>query len=296
MFLLNRNTVLLPFEEVVQAMRSTLVSVNPSIIKEGQLNAKRSEPFLAKQRARPYHVLTNLARSMKLHEKTKKELQQLREEVLRDRQKRKEEEVEIDMEKLAGDLVQGLHSDMILLEDGKLVSLSSQEAKDLDEIIPKSPSTDLDVPIQPADRPLRMASHRIIQRTLSHDPFVSQTRDIPTKPALNPLSNWNTIDTLTYTPQKVEKTPPLEDGFDYLFGPIAESPRKSAAAKDIGKSDISLEWPPRKSDGNITEKEDERDYADDSSNEYKVEDADSVENIDHERYQEQSRVNRNDKP
>ena len=289
MFLLNRNTVLLPFEELVQAMRSTLVSVNPSIIKEGQLNAKRSEPFLAKQHARPYHVLTNLARSMKLHEKTEKELQQLRKEVLRDRQKRNEEEVEIDIEKLAGDLVRGLHSDMILLEDGKLVSLSSQEAKDLDEIIPKSLSADLDAPIQPADRPLRMGNHRIAQWTQSHDPFVSQTRDIPTKPALNPLSNWDTIDTLIYTPPKVEKPPPLEDGFDYLFGHVAESPRKSTVAKDIGKSDISLEWPPRKSDGNITEKENKGDYTDDSSNEYKVKDADSVENIDRERYQDKSR-------
>ena len=196
MFLLNRNTVLLPFEQLVQAMRSTLVNVNPSIIKEGRLNAKQSESFLAKRHTRPYHVLTNLARSMKLHEKTKEELQKLRMEVLRDRQKRKEKEVEIDIEKLAGDLVRGLHSDMILLEDGKVVSLSSQEAKDLD-IKPKSRSTDLDAP---TDRPFRMRNHRNVQRTLSHDPFVSQTRDMPMKPALNPLSNWNTIDTLKYTP------------------------------------------------------------------------------------------------
>ena len=268
MFLLNRNTVLLPFEQLVQAMRSTLVNVNPSIVKEGRLNAKRSEPFLAKRHARPYHVLINLARSMRLHEKTEEELQKLREEVLRDRRKRHQEEVEIDMEKLAGNLVRGLHSDMMLLEDGKLVSLNSQEAKDLDEIIPKSPSTDLDAPIQPADRSLRMGNHRNVQRAQSRHAFVSQTRDIPAKPALNPLSNWNTIDTLTYTPPNVEKPPPVEGGFDYLFGAVAESPRKSTVTKDVEKSDISLEWPPRKSDGNITEMEDEGDYIDDSNREH----------------------------
>jgi hypothetical protein len=260
MFLLNRNTVLLPFEQLVQAMRSTLVNVNPSIIKEGRLNAKQSESFLAKRHARPYHALTNLARSMKLHEMTQEELKKLRMEVLRDRQKRKEKEVEIDLERLAGDLVRGRHSDMILLEDGKVVSLSSQEAKDLD-IKQKSRSMDLDAL---TDRPLRIRNNRNVQRTLSHDPFVSQTRDIPTKtkPALNPLSDWNTIDTLKYTPSSVEKPRPVEGGFDYLFGSVVESPSKSTVAKEVEKSDISLEWPPRKSDRNVIEKEDAGDYID----------------------------------
>src|SRR5947207_5517456 len=150
MFLLNKNTVLIPFEELVQAMRTTLVNVNPSIIRDGRLNAKQSKPFLAKRHARPFHVLASLARSMKLHEMTEEELEKVKEEVLRNRQKRKEKKVEIDMEKVAGDLVRGRCSDMILLEDGKLVSLDSQEAKDLDEVVPKSPETDLDTS---TDRP-----------------------------------------------------------------------------------------------------------------------------------------------
>ena len=292
MFLLNRNTVLLPFEQLVQAMRTTLVNVNAPIVREGRLNAKQSEPFLAKRHARPYHVLTNLARSMKLHEMTDEELQKLRGEVLRDRRERNETEVEIDMEKLAGNLVRGLHSDMILLEDGKLVSLSSQEAKDLYGIIPKSPSPDLDTLILTTDRPLRKGNHRNVQVAQDHDLFVSQTRDILTKPALNPLSNWNTIDTLTYTPPNVQKPPPVEDGFDYLFGPVGESPSKSTVAKGVAKSYISLEWPPRKSDTDSIENEDE---GDDNGNENRVENADSVENIDPEGIRSKAGINKDDK-
>src|SRR5436190_2036293 len=108
MFLLSSGTVLLPFKELVDSMRLTLENIYPSIVREGRENARQSRQFLAKRHAKPNHVLQNLARSM-LADSTPEQLLKIQDEIdkIKAWDKKKNEEYEIDIQKLAEQLVSG---------------------------------------------------------------------------------------------------------------------------------------------------------------------------------------------
>jgi hypothetical protein len=248
MFLLNSGTVLLPFKELVDSMRHTLENIYPSVVREGQENARRTKPFLAKRHAKPNHVLHSLARSM-LDCSTPEQLLKLQDEIdmIKAWDKKKNQDYEIDIQKLAEKLVSGRVTYETLAADGTVVLEASTNTDETEN------------DMESYNAPRGSTFGRRTERQISNRPplldavgYTSNTRPRPPDLELNPLSNWNTLDT-SYQPQPDSNSftssdnPPSEEAFDYLF----EAPRTEGIneEQDHGtkRGTVSLDWPSRSS-------------------------------------------------
>jgi hypothetical protein len=262
LFILNRDTLLVPFVELLNAMRTTLLRVPKSIVNAGRENARRSEPFLVKRDRKPKHVLHHLAQSMGDLSMPFIDLESLRRETRREVKKRWNQYVK--------STVQGRQSIAWLLPDGTLKRCTPEESKqhqpdfvsDKQRMNFPSPPAEQASPIlnpqyqqlydyRPSDEESDIASSAV---RIASDFFDSSSElslhpsASPTYPSDSHLSDEREVSASITAPAKVD----LDEGFEYLFGgktivPSVQHPKieNVQETEEPGSRKVILEWPPR---------------------------------------------------
>lgn len=107
---MNRASIEIPFEELVQGMKGMLKGVYPRIKRAGDENAEQSRRFLAEQVPEPEHVLKSLSKSADLSPEVVQTLEEVTARLV---------------SKIESSSVSGRFVDMELMPDGNLSPISA---------------------------------------------------------------------------------------------------------------------------------------------------------------------------
>lgn len=242
MFFLNSGTVLLPFKELVDAMKFALRNVHHSITRVGLENAKTSRKFLAKHHAKPHHVLYNLSQSLLPFPRTSEAVAKLREE-FQWKQDLAEKQNDSTVMEWAGKLVQGRTMYMTMMPDGAMVPSESEEGKEYTRQSSSSTTNRFSKDTRNEPRRMNTRSHRS-----TDEGYISQTRPSIPNPIFQPLSSWD-IDVIHQrTPNDViTESAEVDDGFDYLLEPQKSRNTNESLDTDLRKKNLTLDWQGRNS-------------------------------------------------
>lgn len=224
-FVLNPDTVKIPFTDLVQAMKTTLLNVDRGLVRNGLKNAQASIPFLPKRRAKPPHVLESLAQEVSSSTLTSPTIEE-------SQSQQPNTNMNANLSGVFKTSVRGHFSEMILLDDGTLIPKDEPPTQSRDE--------QHDMPISlnfPSLWPA--AEEQFANLGLPVEPTIAdQTSDTPTL-----------LDAAQPTDAHFEDD---EEGFGYLLGEgneqgsqvRAEHKSSVRSARDHG-TPVLLNWPPR---------------------------------------------------
>ena len=119
LFIIKKQSMLIPFSEVVDHMKKCLLKVDPRIVAQGQKNTNISGQYTSDQTKPPPHILKVVAREMGVDKASPEELTELRRTLIEERNQ------QIDEIQWDECTVTGRYHDMELHDDGTMIPLDT---------------------------------------------------------------------------------------------------------------------------------------------------------------------------